>query len=92
MQFTTFLATAVVLAMASSGLAACTYETGNYVNVCRTGNGLFCGTMIGDGKTPTGFCPEGKTEDFDATATKANKDACKGLQFGNSCTETVRCC
>jgi hypothetical protein len=85
MQFTTFLTTAVILAMASSGLAACTYEQGNYSSVCNIGNNLFCGGM-------TGICSSGQTEDFDDTATKANEESCKGLTAGNGCTQTVRCC
>ena len=38
------------------------------------------------------MCPSGKTDTFDAKATKANEDSCVGLRGGDGCTQTVACC
>ncbi|KAF9869775.1 hypothetical protein CkaCkLH20_12818 [Colletotrichum karsti] len=74
----------IVLAMAAVASAATTYETANYLSVCQQGNTLFCTGNVN-------VCQRGKTDTFDAKATKANEDACKGLERGASCTQTVGC-
>ncbi|PVH85732.1 hypothetical protein DL98DRAFT_650693 [Cadophora sp. DSE1049] len=76
MQFTNLLGSTVIVAMASSTMAQCTYETASYVSVCIQGVNLFC---TGD----TGICPRGKTESKDDVATKANEAACVGLERNN---------
>ncbi|KAE9574282.1 hypothetical protein COL154_010142 [Colletotrichum chrysophilum] len=85
MQFPTFAVLALAaVASAASVPRATTYETANYLSVCQQGTNLFC---TGN----TGVCQRGKTDTFDAKATKDNEDACKGLKRGDSCTQTVAC-
>ncbi|KAK2009014.1 hypothetical protein LZ32DRAFT_661620 [Colletotrichum eremochloae] len=43
---------------------------------CRQGQNLFCGA-------DSDVCPPDQKDTFDAKATKANEDACKGLQAGD---------
>ncbi|KAL0936032.1 uncharacterized protein CTRU02_208247 [Colletotrichum truncatum] len=73
-----------IISMAAVASAATTYETANYLSVCTQGNNLFC-----TGNTQV--CPKGKTDTFDAKATKANEEACKGRKQNDSCTQTIAC-
>ncbi|KAI3397816.1 hypothetical protein diail_10349 [Diaporthe ilicicola] len=83
MQLTTLL---VLAASAATGLAeSCKYETASYLSVCQQGNNLFCSGN-------TNVCTAGTTDTFDDTATKANEDACAGLNRGDNCVQTVACC
>ncbi|KAK1709984.1 hypothetical protein CaCOL14_011825 [Colletotrichum acutatum] len=82
MQFPTFAVLASIMVAGAS--AQTTYETANYLSVCQQGTNLFC---TGN----TGVCQKGKTDTFDAKATKANEDSCKGLKRGDGCTQTVAC-
>ncbi|PBP17338.1 hypothetical protein BUE80_DR011904 [Diplocarpon rosae] len=85
MQFTT-LTTVIFLAMASTGMAACDYQTNYWVSTCVPGdNGkLFC---TGN----TNICSTGLTASFDTQATKANEDACGTLNANDGCTQTACC-
>ncbi|KAF6794603.1 hypothetical protein CMUS01_15996 [Colletotrichum musicola] len=82
MQFSSF--TLFISVMAAAVSAQTTYETANYLSVCQQGNTLFCTGNVN-------VCQRGKTDTFDAKATKANENACKGLKRGDSCTQTVGC-
>ncbi|KAF3805683.1 putative aldehyde dehydrogenase FUS7 [Colletotrichum gloeosporioides] len=83
--FPTFAVLALAaVASAASVPRATTYETANYLSVCQQGTNLFC---TGN----TGVCQRGKTDTFDAKATKENEVACERLKRGDSCTQTVAC-
>lgn len=91
MQFPIFLTMAfatAIFAAPSERLntrATCTYETANYLSVCKQGNNVFCGGN-------TNVCPSGKTDTFDTKATEANEASCSDIAVGESCVQTVACC
>lgn len=62
----------------------CEYKRAGYLSRCTVGETLFCSGN-------TDVCGSGN-DDFDATATKANEDACAGQQETDSCIQTVMCC
>lgn len=64
---------------------SCTYETANYASVCQKGTNAFCTGNVN-------VCQKGKTDTFDAKATKANEDSCASLQQGENCVQTIACC
>lgn len=84
MQFPTIALLASLMA-ASVSAHACSYEYANYLSVCKRGDNLFCSGNIN-------ACPRGKTDTFDENATKANEDACVGLNAGDGCKQTIACC
>ncbi|PBP21014.1 hypothetical protein BUE80_DR008178 [Diplocarpon rosae] len=84
MQFTSFLTTVAVLAMASTGLAACTYEEASYLSSCTPGDKLYCSGN-------NAFCSKGLKPSFDKFAVQANEQACDGAAAGTGCTQTACC-
>lgn len=86
--FTLFALAATTLAAPASNIdlapRACSYATGNYLSVCQQGDTLFCTGNVN-------ICPAGSSEGFDATATAANEEACKGLSLGEGCVQTKAC-
>lgn len=64
---------------------SCAYQIATYASLCVQGENLFCS---GNERV----CPSGTTDTFDETATKANEDACVGLQRNAGCTQTIACC
>ncbi|KAI6717031.1 hypothetical protein JHW43_000497 [Diplocarpon mali] len=84
MQLTTLFTTVAVLAMASCGMAACDYQKADYASACASGEKNYCTGNVG-------ICPKRLKESFDATAIKANQDACAGLNVGAHCMQTACC-
>ncbi|OWO97533.1 hypothetical protein B2J93_9154 [Marssonina coronariae] len=84
MQLTTLFTTVAVLAMASCGMAACDYQKADYASACASGEKNYCTGNVG-------ICPKRLKESFDATAIKANQDACAGLNVGANCMQTACC-
>lgn len=63
---------------------ACEYKTKSEVSWCMQGQNVFC-------QGAPDACESGGNQ-FDAKATTANEDACKGLEEGEYCTQTIMCC
>lgn len=67
----------------------CQYIEENYLSRCMAGDG---GTLFCTGNKDTSCKPYGKTDGFDAHATQANEDVCKGVRETGSCMQTIQCC
>lgn len=67
---------------------ATTYVTSDDVSSCQQGINLFC---TGNTGGTARICGNGKTDTFDAKATKDNEDACKGLKREDRCIQTIAC-
>ncbi|POS77026.1 hypothetical protein DHEL01_v204581 [Diaporthe helianthi] len=84
MQFPTLALLASIMAAAVSA-QSCSYVVGSYLSQCIQGNNMYCSGN-------RNACPRGITDSFDATATKANENACVGRRAGEGCTQTIACC